>query len=60
MRYLLALLLALAQQPVQNQEFVPQDHRPLLFFKEDFKAPPQGIQEMPLSQSRCGQHRDRQ
>ena len=52
MRYLIALLLALAQQPApaQNQEFVPQDHRPPLFFREDFKAPPQGIQEMPISQ----------
>ena len=50
MRYLFGLLLAFAQQPAQNQEFVPQDHRPPLFFKEDFKAPPQGIQEMPISQ----------
>jgi hypothetical protein len=31
--------------------FVPQDHRPGLFFKEDFKAPPTGVQETPVTQA---------
>ncbi len=51
MKYLLALLItvtAFGQQVEQNTEYVPQDHRPGLFFREDFKAPPEGIQEMPL------------
>ncbi len=29
---------------------VPQDHRPGLFYREDFKGPPQGIHEMPVTQ----------
>src|SRR5665213_3358703 len=29
---------------------VPQDHRPGLFYREDFKGPPQGIHEMPAAQ----------
>ena len=29
---------------------VPQDHRPPLFFREDFKGPPKGIHEMPVTQ----------
>lgn len=31
--------------------FVPQDHRPALFFREDFKAPPKGVQETPVTQA---------
>jgi len=30
---------------------VPQDHRPPLFFREDFKAPPKGVQETPVTQA---------
>ena len=28
---------------------VPQDHRPGLFYREDFKGPPKGIHEMPVT-----------
>ncbi len=31
--------------------YVPQDHRPPLFYREDFKAPPQGVHEMPVTQA---------
>jgi len=31
--------------------FVPQDHRPPLFFREGFKSPPNGIQEVPFTQA---------
>jgi hypothetical protein len=30
---------------------VPQDHRPGLFYREDFKGPPKGIHEMPVTQA---------
>ena len=53
MRYAIALLCVFAVNGFSQQstqEYVPQDHRPPLFFREDFKAPPEGIQEMPISQ----------
>jgi hypothetical protein len=44
-----------AQQTPQNTPpfglYVPQDHRPALFFREDFKAPPKGLQELPVTQA---------
>ena len=44
-----------AQQTPQNTPpfglYVPQDHRPALFFREDFKAPPKGLQELPITQA---------
>src|SRR5271169_1793630 len=30
---------------------IPQDHRPGLFYREDFKGPPKGIHEMPVTQA---------
>jgi hypothetical protein len=30
--------------------YVPQDHRPGLFFREDFKGPPAGVHIAPLTQ----------
>ena len=67
LKYLAAMAFAVSafsQQPPGNSErqsgegntppfglFVPQDHRPPLFFKEDFKAPPKGVQETPVTQA---------
>jgi hypothetical protein len=41
-----------AQQGSQSDpNYIPQDHRPPLLFREDFKAPPKGVQETPVTQA---------
>jgi len=49
---LLIGLTAFAQQEKREAAppYVPQDHRPGLFFREDFKGPPAGVHIAPLTQ----------
>jgi hypothetical protein len=42
---------AFAQSGPADPNYIPQDHRPPLAFREDFKAPPKGVQEVPVTQN---------